>query len=222
MTARTAFVVGATGLIGKRLLSILLKPGYYDQVIALTRKPLAAHPGLKNLVGGYEDLDDLSKEIKGDDVYCCLGTTMKTAGSEENFRQVDFECPVKVAELALKNGAQQFLIITAMGADPKSSVFYNRVKGEVEERLKHISYPSLHVFRPALLLGPRDEKRLGEAAAQKIFKGINFLFVGPLKKYKAIHYEKVANAMFSVAKERKKGVYIHESDELQGFAENGA
>ena len=217
MTARTAFVVGATGLIGKRLLAVLLESGYYKEVVALTRKPLEDHANLKNLIGSYSGLDDLSLEIRGDDIYCCLGTTMKTAGSEEKFRQVDYEYPVKVAEAAFKNGAQQFLIITAMGADPKSPVFYNKVKGEVEERLKDIPYPSLQIFRPALLLGPRDEKRLGEAAAQKIFKGINFLFVGPLKKYKAIHFEKVASAMFSVAKEQRQGVHIHESDELQGF-----
>ncbi len=217
MTGRKAFIVGATGLTGGYLLSELLESDYYDQVIALSRRPLDGHPCQKNLIGGYDDLDTLAGEIRGDDIYCCLGTTIKTAGSRENFRRVDYDYPIRVAELAFKNGAEQFLIITAMGANSQSSVFYNRVKGEVEHRLKEIPYTALHIFRPALLLGARKEKRMGETVAQGIFRVFNFLFVGPLRRYKAIRFEKVAHAMFSTARRRIRGAHIHESDELQDY-----
>ena len=217
MTSRKAFIVGATGLIGKYLTSLLLDSDRYDEVVAITRKPLGKHTKLKNLLGGYDDLEQLSDNIRGDDIYCCLGTTMKTAGSKENFRKVDYDYPLKIAQIAAQNRANQFLVVTAMGASARSNVFYNRVKGELEEELAKIPFEGLHIFRPALLLGKRQEKRMGENIAQVIFSVINGLFMGPLKKYKAIDYRKVANAMFSVAAEAKKGVYTYGSDDLQEY-----
>ncbi|TRX56294.1 NAD-dependent epimerase/dehydratase family protein [Fulvivirga sp. M361] len=217
MTSRKAFIVGATGLIGKYLTSLLLDSDRYNEVVAITRKPLGEHAKLKNFLGGYDDLEQLSENIRGDDIYCCLGTTMKTAGSKENFRKVDYDYPLKIAQIAAQNRANQFLVVTAMGASSRSNVFYNRVKGELEEALAKIPFEGLHIFRPALLLGKRQEKRAGEHIAQVIFNVINRLFVGPLKKYKAIDYRKVANAMFSVAVEAKKGVYTYRSDDLQAY-----
>ncbi len=214
---KSALLLGATGLIGRHLLQLLLADNYYISITAITRRPISPHSKLVNLIGSYDDVDELLKGKSFDDVYCCLGTTMKKAGSKEDFRKVDYDYPLRVAELAKKEGAKQFVVISAMGANPESSVFYNHVKGEVERDLRAIEFESLHIFRPALLLGPRDEKRLGEKLGQVVFKVLNFLFVGPLQKYRAIDYRKVAQAMLAIGKEHSSGTTVHLSDELQQY-----
>lgn len=213
----TALVIGATGLVGAHLLNLLLADGHYTQVTAITRKPISPQPGFENLIGSFEDGDTLLSGKAFDDVYCCLGTTMKKAGSKKDFRKVDYDYPMKVAELVKGTGTKQFLVVSAMGADPESSFFYNKVKGELERDLGHLGFESLHIFRPALLLGARNEKRPGEKLAQYIFKALGFLFFGPLKKYKAIDYRKVARAMIVQAKSHTPGTTVLLSDELQNY-----
>lgn len=215
---KTALIAGATGLIGSQLLDLILNDPYYDKVIAITRKSMErANSKFINLIIDFEKLDAYASEIKADDVYCCLGTTMKKAGSKDKFRQVDFVYPYEMAKHTHGNGAQQFLLVSALGADKDSSIFYNQVKGEVEEAIASLDFKSYHIFRPALLMGPRDERRLGESAAKAFFKVFGFLFVGALSKYKAIDSAKVARAMFALAKQNKKGKFIHESKELQKY-----
>jgi len=216
--SKTAIIAGATGLVGNELLQLLLQSDAYEKVIALTRKPLATtHAKLDNEIVDFDKLDTLAEVLKGDDVFCCLGTTMKKAGSKEKFKKVDYEYPINLAAITKKQGAEQYFLISALGADKNSSVFYNKVKGEVEEEIKKLDFQSFHVFRPSLLLGPRKEDRVGEDAAKTIFKIFGFIFVGPLKKYKAIKHDKVARAMLTIANKNESGFHIHESKELQNY-----
>ena len=212
---KTALIAGSTGLIGKKLLQIALDDPYYDVVKAISRKPLdIQHPKLRNIVADLNTLTQHHNELKADDVFCCLGTTIKQAGSQEAFRKVDFEYPLALAKMTSNQGAKQFLIITAMGSDAKSSIFYNRVKGEVEKAIEGIGFQSYHIFRPSLLLGDRTEKRAGEGAAMAVYKALGFLI--PMK-YKAIDSVKVAKGMLHFAKQNASGRFIHESKELQAF-----
>jgi uncharacterized protein YbjT (DUF2867 family) len=212
---KTALIAGSTGLIGKQLLHLLLTDAHYTTVKAISRKPLdIVHPKLENIVADLSTLSEQYDQLKADDVFCCLGTTIKQAGSKEAFRKVDYDYPLELARLTKNQGASQYLIITALGADAKSGIFYNRVKGEVEKALEDIGFQSYHILRPSLLLGERSEKRAGEGAATAVYTALGFLI--PLK-YKAIESDKVARGMVHFAKQHSRGTFIHESKALQQF-----
>ena len=218
MQKKTALIVGATGLTGQSLLALLLEDSHYNRVVILTRKALPQqHSKLEQYTVDFERLEDYQEHMVADDVFCCLGTTIKKAGSKENFKKVDYHYPVNVAEICLKQGAQQFLIVTAIGADAHSNIFYNRVKGEVEATLKKMPYAGMGIFRPSLLLGSRAEKRFGEYAGKLLFKLVGFMMVGKLKRYKGIAASKVAKAMAVEAKHTMQGVHTFESDVLQSY-----
>jgi uncharacterized protein YbjT (DUF2867 family) len=212
--SRTALLAGSTGLIGNQLLQLLLNDVAYDKVIALSRKPLdLRHPKLENIVL-EADLLKQHAYLKADDVFCCLGTTIKQAKSKEAFRKVDFDYPLELAKTLHVNGAKQFLLVSALGSDKNSSIFYNRVKGEVEAAITAVGFASFHIFRPSLLIGPRKEQRAGEDAAKVFYKIFGFLIP---QKYKGIESIKVARAMLAKAKEGNLGLFIHESDFLQKY-----
>jgi uncharacterized protein YbjT (DUF2867 family) len=213
---RTALVAGATGLIGGHCLSLLLAEPTYGRVIAVVRRPLGIeHPKLAVRVVDFEQLEK-SERIPVDDIYCCLGTTMKRAGSREAFRRVDHDSVIGVARIA---DARRFLIVSALGANPRSVVFYNRVKGEAEEALAGFRFNALHIFRPSLLIGHRPEVRFGERVGEIAMAALRPLLRGPLRKYRAIRGEAVATAMLRCALSASTGVRIHESDEIQRIAD---
>ena len=210
---KTALIVGATGLVGNILTHLLVESPAYDRVQVLTRKPLGwQHPQLQEIPFDFEHPNGLL--VRADDLFCCLGTTIQKAGSKEAFRQVDYQYPLDIARLGLQNGASRLAIITSMGANASSPIFYNRVKGELERDLSALNYPTLLFFRPSLLLGNRTKKRLGE----QVGGGFMRLFA-PLipAKYKAIDAQKVANAMLTTMQQQRTGTSILESDELQAF-----
>lgn len=212
-TYKTAIVLGATGLIGDLLTHRLVDSPLYEKVKVLVRKSLNwQHPRLQEIQIDFDHPNGLL--TRADDVFCCLGTTMKKAGSRDAFRKVDYQYPMDIARLSLANGARQFAIVTAMGANANSSIFYNRVKGEVERDLTALGYPTLLIFRPSLLLGNRPETRLGERLAG----GAMRLF-GPLipAKYKGIDASKVANAMLTTTQEGLSGKHVFDSDVLQNY-----
>lgn len=210
---KTALVIGATGLIGNLLTHRLVDSSFYSNVKVLVRKSLNwQHPRLQEVVFDFDHPNGLLTQA--DDIFCCLGTTIKKAGSQEAFRKVDYQYPLDIARLSLASGASQFAIVTAMGAKADSSIFYNRVKGEVERDLAALNFPTLLIFRPSLLLGDRSESRLGE----RIGAGVMRLFA-PLipARYKAIDASKVANAMLETTQQGLKGKHFFESDILQKF-----
>ncbi len=212
---RTALVAGATGLVGVQLVTTLLEDQRYNVVKAITRKPLRqTHPRLENFIIDFDALAQYHDELRADDIYCCLGTTMKTAGSKKAFEKVDYHYPLTLAQQCKALGATQYLLVSALGANPNSSVYYNRVKGRVEEAIKDVGFETLHIFRPSLLVGPREEYRSGEAAAKWFFRTFG-LFIP--SKYKAIASIKVARAMAYFARAGERGVHIHESVEMQKF-----
>ncbi len=213
--SKVALVAGTTGLIGAQLLDLLLGDNRYSKVIALSRKPLEVnHKKLDNLVLDFNRLADYSDTLRADDIFCCLGTTMKQAGSQEAFRKVDFEYPLDIARMTRRLGARQYLLVTALGASKKSSFYYNRVKGEIEEAISELGFESYHIFRPSFLQGIRVESRAGEQATNAFFRIFGFLVP---KKFKAIDSVKVARAMLAMAKEEKSDKFILESDVLQSF-----
>ena len=210
---KTALVVGATGLVGDVLAHRLVESPAYDRVYVLTRKPLTwQHPRLQETQFDFDHPNGLL--VRADDIYCCLGTTIKKAGSKDAFRKVDYQYPLDIARLGLENGATQFAIVTAMGAGSDSLFFYNQVKGDVERDLTALGYPALLIFRPSLLLGNRTEIRL----AERVSAGFMGLF-GPLlpAKFRGIDASKVANAMLTTMQQHHKGHHVFESDELQRY-----
>jgi uncharacterized protein YbjT (DUF2867 family) len=211
---KTALIAGSTGLIGNQLLQLLLSSDRYGKVIAVTRNDLPRHPKLVVVKVEFEKLDQWADSLVADDVFCCLGTTMAKARSKEKFYQVDFFYPLLIAKIAQSHGAKQYMLVSALGADKDSSIYYNRVKGEVEEAIKQLNYKATHIFRPSLLLGARDEKRSGEDAAKTFYKIFGFLIP---KKYQAIESLKVAKAMLALASQDREGIFVHESKELQDY-----
>jgi uncharacterized protein YbjT (DUF2867 family) len=212
---KIALVAGSTGLIGNQLIDLLLSDNYYDVVKAVSRTPLEMkHGKLQNIVLDFNRMAEYAEQLKADDVFCCLGTTIKKVKTREKFRQVDFDYPLALAKLSNANGAKQYLLVSALGADKKSSIFYNQVKGEVEEAIEEVGFASYHIFRPSLLMGARQEDRSGEEAAKVFFKYLGFLVP---KKYKGIDSIKVARAMQAFAKQLAPGRHVHESAELQQY-----
>ena len=214
MAKKTALIIGATGLVGEETLRQLLQSTDYSKVIALTRKPLGfTNAKLENPVVDF-DRPEQYDGIKPDDVYCAMGTTIGKAGSQEAFRKADFEIPLRVAELALKNGASKFMLVSSMGADAKSKIFYSRTKGELEQALMKLKFKTLLIFRPSILLGDRKEKRTGEAIGRLVAEKLSFLFAGPLAKYKGTPVDLLAKAMIIEANGNKTGVNMIENDEI--------
>jgi uncharacterized protein YbjT (DUF2867 family) len=216
MTTRKALIVGATGLIGGYCLEFLCDDPKYSEVIALVRKPiLKTHRKLKTIVTRFDNIENELSSIQADDVFCCLGTTIKKAGSQEAFKKIDFSLVVEIAELMKKQGAEQFLVISAMGADSNSKVFYNRVKGEMESALQELDYPCLRIIRPSLLLGPREEFRLGEKIGAILTPVLKPFLFGSLTKYRPIEGKSVARFMVHVAHQPPvSGIHFYESNQI--------
>lgn len=215
-TSKTALIAGATGLVGSYCLDLLLNDNYYERVIVITRRSTGkTHRKMKEVLVDFNHLENYSNELVADHIFCCLGTTIKTAGSKEKFVSVDKNYPVSLAKVCRATGATEFLVISAMGADRHSWIFYNKVKGAMQEEILKIGYPSVHIVQPSLIMGERSEKRNGEKMAQVFFENMGFLFRGPFKKYAGIEAKTIAAAMVYYAKEGTKGTHIHTSDQLQ-------
>lgn len=216
MATRKALLVGATGLIGGYCLQNLIKDANYSEIVALVRKPLlTTHRKLKEVVTNFKNLEQVVSQIHADDVFCCLGTTIDKAGSQESFRDIDYYLVVAIAELMKRQGAQQFAVISALGASKDSKVFYNRVKGEMEEALKMLGYPCLRIIRPSLLLGAREEFRFGEKVAIMLTPILSPFLLGSLRKYKPVKASSVARFMVRISHEEPvSGIHIYESDQI--------
>jgi uncharacterized protein YbjT (DUF2867 family) len=213
---KKALIIGATGLIGNELVKLVLKSDYYQKIYVLVRRETGlSNDKLEEILANFDDLEESLKSIQVDDIYNCLGTTIKKAGSKEEFYKVDFTYPIEIARIMKKKGSGTFLNVSALGAKKGSIIFYNRVKGELEDALQNTGFSSLVIFRPSLLLGDRKEKRTGEDIAKKTYKVLDKIFVGPFKKYSGIKGQTVAYAMFEMAKRNPQGLTILESDKIK-------
>lgn len=212
MGHRTHLILGATGLVGREVLQLLLAEEQTSRVVAIVRRPTGVqHPKLDERVGDLSQMERHADAFAVDDIFCTLGTTIKVAGSQEAFRVVDHDLPLQAARLGLAHGARHFLIVTALGADARSRIFYNRVKGEVEDALRGLGYPRLTIARPSLLLGERAEFRLGE----RIFAHLGWLMP---PAYKPIEARDVARALVALSRDERPGTRIVESRALRHIA----
>lgn len=200
-------IIGASGLSGEHLLDRVLNEPTVQRVLAPSRRPLAEHPRLDNPRG---NLQEVLAQLQGpiDIAFCCLGTTLRQAGSEGAFRAIDRDLVIACAQRARELGARHFIVVSALGADPRSRVLYSRIKGEMEEALKAQDWPQLTIARPSLLLGPRREQRLIEQLAAPLAR----LLLG---KWRAISVCTLARALWRLALEERRGIRIVESDELR-------
>ncbi len=210
---KTALVAGASGLVGSSLVKMLLQERDYETVHILVRKKInLAHQKLHQHVVDFDNLATTNFDFKMDDAFVTLGTTIAKAGSKSAFYKVDHDYVISFARKALSLGATGIFVVSSMGANPASSIFYNKVKGKMEEDMKALGYSRLGIFRPSLLLGPRTEKRTGEKLASWMMQTLDFVIPA---KYKAIHVDKVAGKMIEQALKDENGLIILESDKLQ-------
>jgi uncharacterized protein YbjT (DUF2867 family) len=211
-----AIISGTTGLVGSVLLPKLLNDSSITQVISITRKSIGlTHPKLKEIhIADFSTLKDKTKDLLGDLYFCCLGTTIKVAGSKENFRKVDFEAIVEFGKIAKINNAQSLTVISANMADAKSSVFYNKVKGETENALIDLDLLHLNLFRPGLLVGNRSQKRAAEEFAINVFKFLAPILPETIEKKMSTDVEVLAEKMLALAKTSNEKIKIISSENI--------
>jgi uncharacterized protein YbjT (DUF2867 family) len=211
---RTALVAGATGLVGSECLRLLLGERAYSSVVIVTRRSLgaaAAGPRLREVVVDFERLDSVRDDLRADDVFCALGTTIRKAGSQARFRVVDFEYPRRLAELTLAAGARHFSLVSALGASAASPVFYSRVKGELEDALRAMAWPGLSLLRPSVIAGERPESRPMERLASHALR------FAP-RRWRPVPAGDIAAAMIVAALEGAAGVTTIESAAIAATA----
>jgi uncharacterized protein YbjT (DUF2867 family) len=216
---RTALLVGATGLVGEECLRLLLADPEWVGVTTFSRRRiLLSNPKLVARMVDFDRLGQLSGFPRVSDVFCCLGTTIARAGSQSEFYKVDFTYVTETARLAAVSGARQILLVSAVGADPSSHIFYSRVKGEVEEAVKRLPYDGIHIFRPSILSGHRAERRPGERLGIGVASALSFALVGPLRKYRPVAAADVARAMVVIARQDIRGAVVYGSERIAGIA----
>lgn len=216
---KKALVFGSTGFIGSQLLPMLLASTDYDRVtIVVRRDPGVAHAKLVTLVGDLDTLPSLAERIDVDDVFIALGTTKAKEPDEAAYYRIDHDYPVQAAALAQSRGASGVFLVSAVGADPGSSVFYLRTKGEAERDVTALGIARTHIFRPSQLLGQREENRPLERFIIAVWPAIDWMLVGGARKYRGIAGADVARAMSSAASDGAKGVHIHEWADMQALA----
>jgi len=221
MSDRSALIVGATGLIGKNLVKqILNHPSYGRVKVAVRNKIPLEHNKLEQHIIDFDNIQSYSELFTVDDVFCCIGTTIKKAGSQEAFIKVDYSYAFETAKNGVLNGASQFILISAVGADSDSSIFYKRVKGDIEDSVSKLGYHAVKILRPSILTGNRQEIRIGEKIGVLIMKLLAVFLAGKYKKFRAIKASDVAKSMIIIAGDNTEGVRIYESDELQNLADN--
>ena len=219
MTERTATLIGATGLIGGELLKLLLDDNYFSTVKILIRRPVDwNHPKLKKELVDFNDNDSLLLAIDNSDViFCTVGTTQKKVkGDKQAYRKVDHDIPVKTARFCLITGCKIFVLVSSIGANSKSNNFYIKLKGEVEDEVKEIGIDAVHIMRPSMLLGDRNESRPMEKFWQATMKALAFLIPA---RFKAIEASKVAKAMLVASKQNAHGFFTYDYEKINWLAD---
>lgn len=209
--SRTAVLAGATGLVGGELLPLLLESSLYREVRVLTRRALRrSHPRLRELMlPDFDRLPEQGQALQADDVFCCLGTTLRKAGSRAAFEKVDYGHVLALAKACRSAGARRFFVISAAGASAGSAAYYSRVKAHMETDVAKLGFEATHILRPSLLLGERGESRPAERLGQWISPLLAPLLSGPLRKYRPIEAAEVARAMLKLAEADRTGTHVH-------------
>lgn len=210
---KTAIIIGSSGLVGSHLVEQLIQSPYYSKLILLNRRKSAfTHPKIEERLINF-DQPDLSG-LSGDDIFCAIGTTIKKAGSKEAQYKIDCEYPTQFAKILRSTVTSQFILVSSLGAKEESSNFYLSTKGHLEENLTKLHFHSLLILRPSLIMGNRQEFRLGEKIAVVVMKALSPLMMGSLKKYKGVQASAIATKMIAVANQNLNGKHIFESDSI--------
>jgi len=218
MSQKTLLLLGATGLVGGECLKRLISDDHYRRIVVLTRSAISddfRKAKIEHHVINFDRIDEHRSLLKADHVLCALGSTIKKAGTKDQFYKVDFTYVYEIAKATAEQGAEHFLLVSSIGANPESGIFYNRVKGTLEKAVQQLPFRSISIFRPSLILGDRKESRFNEEIS-KWAAGI-FSFAIP-KIYQPIKAVDIAEAMLNMARANRPGVQIHESDEIKYIA----
>jgi uncharacterized protein YbjT (DUF2867 family) len=210
MSEKSVAILGATGLVGTECVRQFGASREFARVVILARRAPSertAQSHVETHIIDFDRIDQAAEHFRVSHIVCALGTTIRKAGSQEQFRRVDHDYPLAAARLGLRQGARHFLLVTALGANARSRIFYSRVKGEVEDAIRALAYRSLTIVRPSLLLGERGEFRLGESIG-KLFAGIT------PRRYRPVHARQVASTLLTAALEDREGVRIIEASEI--------
>ena len=211
---KTALLFGSSGLIGGHLLNILIQNNDYNKIKIFVRsEPKIKEKKIEIIKTDFNNLKKHIEDIKGDDCFFCIGTTKKNSPDKNEYKRIERDIPLEIAEIAKANSVNSFIYVSSGFADPKNSGAYLRYKGEVEEELKKLNFSKLGIMRPSFLMGNRKEKRYGEKIGIFLFKLLSPLFLGPLKKMKPIKAEEVAKAMINVAQKDYEQITF-ESNEI--------
>ena len=211
---KTALIFGSSGLVGGQLLNKLIQNNNYNKIKVFVRSdPQIKDVKLEIIKTDFNNLENHRDDIKGDDCFYCIGTTKQNSPDKNEYRRVEFDVPKQVAQIAKSNLVNSFVFVSSGYADPNSSGDYLKFKGLVEEELKKLNFSKLGIMRPSFLIGNRKEKRVGEKIGIFLFKILSPLFLGPLKKMKPIHSEKVAKAMIKISSGDFKQ-HVFESNEI--------
>jgi len=212
---KTAIILGATGLTGGILLQKLIEDNRYKSILLFSRSKIEGLPKkVTQFIGNLLELENFKDNFKADEVYCCIGTTSKKTPDKLLYKQIDYGIPVIAAKLAKANKIATFLVISAMGADVKSNVFYNKTKGEMESAVLQLQIKNTFILRPSLIGGKRKEQRLLEKIGLIIFKIVQPFFIGKLKDYKVIDPKNIAQAMINLANHKKTNEVIITSNNI--------
>jgi uncharacterized protein YbjT (DUF2867 family) len=216
---KTAILLGSSGLVGSQLLTLLLNTSAYTQVILFNRKPsLVKHPKIKEVLVDFNNIENYKNEIKADVIFSCLGSTKSKTPNLADYRKVDFDIPLWFANEGAKNGIQQYHLVSSIGANSKSTNFYTKLKGEVEDGLKECAIPNINIYQPSFLIGNRLEKRQLESIGLVFIKILNPFLIGKLKKYKGIEASILAKAMLNTSLKNDLGIHTYTSDKIKTLA----
>jgi uncharacterized protein YbjT (DUF2867 family) len=210
-----ALIIGATGATGKDLVNVLLSDPTYTEVVIFVRRPSGrTHSRLTEILTDFDKIEEVSEHIKGDVLFSCLGTTLKAAGSKEKQYHIDYEIPLKFAEIAKMNGVEGTVLLSAYGASFKSNVFYSKIKGELEEAIEHLAFKQYIIFRPGMLLR-KDTDRTGERIGSVVLNVLNR--IGLIRKFRPLPTIVLAEKMAKAVKVLSEGKHVVELDKIFGF-----
>ena len=216
LMGKKAVLVGASGLIGSNLLTILLQDNFYDKVLVLVRKELPIHHSkLEQLITDFDQLNSYGSAINGEALFCCLGSTKAKTPDLKEYSKVDHDYPLQLAKIAFKNGMKQFHLVSSIGANAFSSNFYTKMKGQTESDIKKVRLNCLHIYQPSVLEGDRNEKRTSEKQILRFMKFIDPLLISIFKKYRSIPAPTVAMAMYNQSTKQMSGVFTWTSDKIK-------
>lgn len=212
-------MIGVTGLVGRSCLPLLVTHKAYHKIVLFTEEPLDLdHPKIEEQMVNFDELEAHAALFQGNDFFCCLGSSPAKATDREAFYRVDYQQAYSASRLAAANGVNQLFLMSAVGASPEATLYFSRIKGELEEAVKELPFWSVHIFQPSLLLKDRNENRWGEKWADKLGQFIDSATGGWLTKYKPLEAEVVAQAMVNAAQRLRQGIHVYPSDLLQKLA----